>query len=72
MGIQPFYGKGPHTLLWAVLLAASEKITMSVIHYRIHYCVFNLYAVGTLPRKLLNLRDFKTEGTNNSKCEICK
>jgi hypothetical protein len=29
MGLQPFYGKGPHPLLWAGSRAAHGKITVS-------------------------------------------
>jgi len=29
MGLQPFYGKGPHLLLWASSRAAHGKVTVS-------------------------------------------
>jgi hypothetical protein len=38
MGLQPFYGKGPHPLLWVGLLAAHGKITVSGIPNCLIYC----------------------------------
>jgi hypothetical protein len=44
MGVQPFYGKGPHPLLSPGSRAAREKITISGIPNRLNYCViFILY-----------------------------
>jgi hypothetical protein len=39
MGLQTFYGKGPHTSLWAGSRAARGKITVSVMPDRFNYCV---------------------------------
>ena len=39
MGLQPFYGKGPHPLLWAGSLATRENI-MSGIPSRQNYGFF--------------------------------
>jgi hypothetical protein len=48
MGVQPFNGKGPHPLLWAGSRAAREKLTISGITNRLHYCVeFVIYAQFT-------------------------
>jgi hypothetical protein len=38
MGLQPFYGKGPHPLLWASLQAACGKSATSSIHNCLNYC----------------------------------
>jgi hypothetical protein len=44
MGLQTFYGKGPHPLLWAGSLAARGKITIGGIHNRLNYCIiFRVY-----------------------------
>ena len=46
MGLQTFYGKGPHTLLCAGLLAAGGKITASGIPKRLNFCIiFIVYTV---------------------------
>jgi hypothetical protein len=48
MGLQHFYGKGPHPLLWAGSRAESVKITISGITNRLNYCViFVLYTQFT-------------------------
>jgi hypothetical protein len=39
MGLQPFYGKGPHLLVWAGSRAARGKITISGIYNCLNYCV---------------------------------
>jgi len=39
MRLQPFYGKGPHPLLWAGSLAARRVITVSGIRTRLNYRV---------------------------------
>jgi len=48
MGFQPFYGKGPHPLLWVDSRAARRKITVSgTLHY-LNYCeIFAAYAQFT-------------------------
>jgi hypothetical protein len=38
VGLQPFYGIGPHSLLWAGLWATCGRITASGIHNCIIYC----------------------------------
>jgi len=39
MGLQPFYGKEPHLLLWAGSLATHGKIAVSGIPNQPNYCV---------------------------------
>jgi hypothetical protein len=38
MGVQPFNGKGPHSLLWAGSLATRKKITKSGNPNHLDYC----------------------------------
>jgi len=38
MVLQPFYGRGPHPLLWAGLRVARGKITMNGIPNHLNYC----------------------------------
>jgi hypothetical protein len=52
MGAQPFYGKGPHPLLWAGSRVARGKITIRGIPNRLYYCVF-LYYVHNFIWKVL-------------------
>jgi len=40
MGVQHFYDKGPHPLLWACSWAACGKITISGVPNHVNYCVF--------------------------------
>jgi hypothetical protein len=48
MGLQPFYGKGPHPLLWAGSQAACGKITVNDLPNRLNYCViFIMYTQVT-------------------------
>ena len=55
MGVQPYYGKGPHVLLWAGSGAALGKITISGIHNCLNYCVifivYFIYECGSSPHK---------------------
>lgn len=46
MGIQPFYGKKWHPLLWAGSLAAHGKITINGVPKWLNYCViYSIYIV---------------------------
>ena len=48
MGLQIFYGKGPHLLLWGGSRAVHKKITVSGIHKYINYCeIFMVYTQFT-------------------------
>ena len=38
MGLQPFYGEGPHPVLWAASRATSGKIIISGIPNCLNYC----------------------------------
>jgi len=39
VGVEPFYGKGPHPLLWAGLRTAIGKTTVSGMPKRLNYFV---------------------------------
>jgi hypothetical protein len=39
LGVEPFYGKGPHPLLWAGLRTALRKTTVSGMPKRLNYFV---------------------------------
>jgi hypothetical protein len=39
MGVQTFYSKGPHQLLWVGSRAASGNTTISDIPNRLNYCL---------------------------------
>jgi len=45
MGFQPFYGQGPHPILWAGSRAARGKITVSGMRNFIIYC--NIFILHT-------------------------
>jgi hypothetical protein len=48
MGLQPFYGKRPHPLLWVDLQAAHRKITVIGTPHELNYCeIFTAYAKFT-------------------------
>jgi hypothetical protein len=39
MGVQPFSGKGPQTLLWAGLCTARVNVKINGIHKLLNHCV---------------------------------
>jgi len=45
MGLQPFYGTGPNSLLWAGSRAARGKITVSGVSNYPNYCEISIYTV---------------------------
>ena len=58
MGVQPFYGKGPHPLQWACSRHAREKI-ISGMPNRLNYCViFVVYTRLLLKRCIWSIALF--------------
>jgi len=45
MAVQPFYGEGPHPLLWASSQDADKKITISGMLNRPNYCVIFIICI---------------------------
>jgi hypothetical protein len=42
VGVEPFYGKGPHSLLWAGLRTAIRKTVVSGMPKRLNYFVISI------------------------------
>lgn len=65
MGVQPFNDKGPRPLLWVGSLVEREKLTISGVINRLHYCVeFMLYVKFTYlaAGRRLETHDLKVYG----------
>jgi hypothetical protein len=53
MGLQPFYGIGPHPLLWAGLWSTCGRVTVSGVHNCIivtFFCIYIIYKCGFRPQ----------------------
>jgi len=71
MGLQPFYGKGPHPLLWAGSLATRENI-MSGIPSRQNYGFFIVHAQFTNVAAGRGLDTIRFSMTTNWTYELSK
>ena len=61
MDLKPFYGKGPHPLLWTASRSARRRITVSGIrnclNFRVIFITYIQFTGGTRWRSLLRHRD---------------